>query len=318
MSSRKISREDEKFKYKHFTIVKYKNKIISGKFIDSFDKSIINLQVENGFATFNVKNHIKNFKLKNYINDKNRFIAHAGGGLKGQKYLNALEAINKNYSKGLRLFELDLKLTSDGFIVAVHDWEKWKKNSGYKGDIPPTLKNFNNHKIFRKYTPLDYKKINDWFNKNKDAILITDKIKDLNAIKNQIDIDKSRILIETFSIESLIKFRDNGYKVIANIDSLKEIKDPVNFLNQKEIEFISVPHQIKKDLEYNFLNYIKNFLKDNFAKQLVNNGFKFYAYGLNEEKNRITENDVVCKYREIFFGIYIDNWNFNEPIKCRN
>ena len=132
------------------------------------------------------------------------------------------------------------------------------------------------------------------------------------------NIDKSRILIETFSIESLIKFRDNGYKVIANIDSLREIKDPVNFLNQKEIEFISVPHQIKKDLEYNFLNYIKNFLKDNFAKQLVNNGFKFYAYGLNEEKNRITENDVVCKYREIFFGIYIDNWNFNEPIKCRN
>ena len=229
-----------------------------------------------------------------------------------------MEALNQNYSQGLRLFELDLKLTSDGFIVAVHDWEKWKKNSGYKGDIPPTLKIFNNYRISKKYTPLDYKKINSWFNQNKDAILITDKIKDLNAIKNQIKIDKSRLLIETFSIESLIQFRDNNYKVIANIDSLKELKNPVNFLNQKEIEYISVPHQIKKDLEYNFLNSLKNFFTENSAKQLINNGFKFYVYGLNEEKNRITEKDVVCKYRDIFFGLYVDNWNFNENIKCEN
>lgn len=317
-SSRKISREDEKFKYKHLTIVKSENKIISAKFIDSFDKSIIDLPVNDGHVSFNVKNYNKSFKLKNYINDKNRFIAHAGGGINGQKYLNSLEALNQNYSQGLRLFELDLKLTSDGFIVAVHDWEKWKTNSGYKGDIPPTLKNFNNHRIFKKYTPLDYKKINDWFNQKKDAILITDKIKDLNAIQDQIKIDKSRLLIETFSIESLIQFRNNNYKVIANIDSLKEIKDPVNFLNQKGIEFISVPHQIKKDLEYNFLNYLKSFFSENPAKELLNNGFKFYAYGLNEEKNRITEKDVVCKYRDIFFGLYVDNWNFNENIKCEN
>ena len=318
MSSRKISREDEKFKYKHLTITKYENKIISAKFIDSFDKSMINLRVDNGFVSFDVKNHHKNFKLKNYINDKSRFIAHAGGSIKGQKYLNALEALNKNYLKGLRLFELDLKLTSDGFIVAVHDWEKWKKNSGYRGDIPPSLKNFNNYKIFKKYTPLDYKKINNWFNRNKDAILITDKIKDLNAIKNQIKIDKSRLLIETFSKESLIQFRDNGYKVIANIDSLNEIIDPIDFLNQREVEFISVPHQIKKDLKYNFFNYLKNFLSENSTRQLINNGFKFYAYGLNERKNRITEKEIACKHRDIFFGMYVDNWNFNEPIKCIN
>ena len=90
-----------------------------------------------------------------------------------QKYLNTLEALNKNYSKGLKLFELDLKLTSDGFIVAVHDWENWKKNSNYKGNIPPKLSDFNKVKIFNKYTPLDYKKINSWFDQNKDTILIT-------------------------------------------------------------------------------------------------------------------------------------------------
>lgn len=319
ISARRISREDEKFRYHHLTIQKNKNKIISAKFINSFDKSIMHLKLANGFAKFDVKNYKKNHNLVSYINNKNRFIAHAGGGLMGQKYLNALEALEKNYLKGLRLFELDLKLTSDGFIVAVHDWEKWKKNSSYTGNIPPTLNDFNKIKIFDKYTPLDYQKINNWFDQNKDAILITDKIKDLVKIKKQIQIDKSRILIETFNKESTVEFINSGYKVIANIDFLMEIENPINFLIDNKIQYISVPHIIKDNLEYNFLNYLKSFYKDEFTKELLNNGLKFYAYGLNEKKNKITEIDIVCNYRNIFYGMYVDEWNFDKSIElCNN
>ena len=318
ISPRRISREDEKYNYNLLTIFKNKNKIIDAIFINSLDKSIVKLEADNGLVKFNLKNHKENSQLKNYINDENRFIAHAGGGLLGQKYLNVLEALNENYSKGLRLFELDLKLTSDGFIVAVHDWKKWQKISSYQGVIPPTLENFRNHKILDKYTPLDYKKINNWFDQNEDTILITDKIQNLNAIKDQIDIDKSRIFVESFSTKSLIEFRKNGYEVIPNIDFLREIKDPVDFLIKNDIKFISVPHQIKEVLQYNFLNYIKNLFRKDLEKQLINGGFKFYVYGLNEEKNRITEKDIVCDYRNIFFGIYVDEWDFNEPIKCKN
>ena len=116
ISARRISREDEKFKYHHLTVLKNNNKIISAKFINSYDKSIMHFKLDNGLAEFDVKNYKKNYNFTNYLNDKNRFIAHAGGGLNGQKYLNALEALNESYSKGLKLFELDLKLTSDGFI----------------------------------------------------------------------------------------------------------------------------------------------------------------------------------------------------------
>ena len=45
----------------------------------------------------------------------------------GYKYLNVLEALDENYSKGFRLFELDLLLTSDNYIVAAHDWKNWRK-----------------------------------------------------------------------------------------------------------------------------------------------------------------------------------------------
>ena len=58
-------------------------------------------------------------------------------------------------------------------------------------------------------------------------------------------------------------------------------------------------------------------MMNKFSPKTVN-ALKFYVYGLNEEKNRITEKDVVCKYRDIFFGLYVDNWNFNENIKCEN
>ena len=319
ISARRISREDEKFRYHHLTVLKNDNKIISAKFINSYDKSIMNFKLDNGLAKFDVKNYKKNNNFTNYLNDKNRFIAHAGGGLNGQKYLNTLESLNKNYSKGLKLFELDLKLTSDGFIVAVHDWENWKKNSNYKGDIPPKLSDFNRVKIFNKYTPLDYQKINSWFDQNKDTILITDKIKNLFAINDQIKIDKSRIFIETFSEESTVKFINSGYKVIANIDFLKLIQNPINFLIENRIKYISVPHIIKDDLKYNFLNYLKSFYKDEFTKRLLENGFKFYAYGLNEKKDKITEIDIICNYRNIFYGMYVDEWDFDKSFKlCEN
>jgi hypothetical protein len=42
------------------------------------------------------------------------FIAHAGGAIGHYTYTNSLEALNSNYEKGFRFFEIDLSWTSDG------------------------------------------------------------------------------------------------------------------------------------------------------------------------------------------------------------
>jgi glycerophosphoryl diester phosphodiesterase len=34
-----------------------------------------------------------------------------------------LEALNENYGKGFRFFEIDFSWTSDGKLVAIHDWQ---------------------------------------------------------------------------------------------------------------------------------------------------------------------------------------------------
>ncbi len=316
---RKIRKEDENYNYNILTIFKNNNKIISGKIIDANKKIIFPLPVKNGEIVLNIEEYNSNFKLNNFMKDRKRFIAHAGGSLSGYKYLNALEALDENYLNGFRFFELDLQLTSDNFIVAAHDWDMWKKMTGFKKKTPPSLRDFNELRIYNKFTGLDYEKINKWFNENNNAVLVVDKINNVEKFSEQIKINKDRIIIETFSKESTTQFKKKGYKIIANIDFLRKLSNPIEFLKKNNIENISVSQKIKKNVQYNFINFLESLYKINLEKRLLNNGFKLYAFNLNEEDDTITEKDIVCKYRYIFYGMYADNWDFNKSINsCDN
>lgn len=63
-------------------------------------------------------------------------IAHALGGVTLDGYVcdytNSQEAFQENYAKGIRVFEVDLMLSSDGGLVAVHDWDRY----GANGPLP--------------------------------------------------------------------------------------------------------------------------------------------------------------------------------------
>ena len=59
-----------------------------------------------------------------------RMISHAGGGLPPPggdgdwlDYSNSREALDLAHARGHRLFEVDLEWTTDGELVALHDWE---------------------------------------------------------------------------------------------------------------------------------------------------------------------------------------------------
>ena len=58
-------------------------------------------------------------------------IAHAGGGIDGNIYTDSLEALNQSYQNGTRLFDIDLRFTSDDEIVLRHDWTEvdWDSQS---------------------------------------------------------------------------------------------------------------------------------------------------------------------------------------------
>lgn len=314
---RKIRKEDEKYEYYFLTIFKKNNTIVNSHLTNTKNKSIFKLITTKNSITINTNKFLEQNNIKEYASNTDRFIAHAGGGLKNIKYLNTIEALNNSYSKGFKLFELDLQLTADNFIVAVHDWDEWKIRAEYKGKLPPKLNDFNNYKIFKNQTPIDYKKINKWFGENLDAKLITDKIQNYEILSNQIKIDKNRIFVEVFNENDLLQFKNNGFNIIANIDFLNELNDPISFLNDNNIKKISASHKIIKQTNNNIFNIIKQLFKKNLVKKLIENNFEIYAYNLNESRNLMTEKKIICNYRNIFYGIYSDYWSFyDNDINC--
>ena len=108
--------------------------------------------------------------------NNNVTVAHAMGAVGGsdKSYTNSLEAFNKNYEAGQRIFEVDFDVTNDLKTVCSHDEDFWRYSAEIDEDTDFTYDNFMNSKIYKKYTPLDYRNVVDLLNEHKDMYIITD------------------------------------------------------------------------------------------------------------------------------------------------
>lgn len=128
------------------------------------------------------------------------YIAHAGGGIDNLTYTNSLEAVNLSLSKGFRAIELDLIKSSDGMLIAAHDWKHFKEIIGFKDvlDTPMHSSAIKGVKIHEKYTILTGKDIRKLLSDNPDLILFTDKSNDFSLIRD-LGFD-SRVYVEVFGV----------------------------------------------------------------------------------------------------------------------
>jgi glycerophosphoryl diester phosphodiesterase len=134
-----------------------------------------------------------------------KFIAHGGGKIDGYIYTNALDALDFSYKQGARLFELDFIETSDGKLVAAHDWKHYKTITNYSGsvdDVPLSEAEFLSQRIYGKFTPLHMGRINTRFAQHEDAILITDKINDPKKLAEHF-VFTDRVIMELFSRDAV-------------------------------------------------------------------------------------------------------------------
>ncbi|KAB0461830.1 glycerophosphodiester phosphodiesterase family protein [Vibrio kanaloae] len=144
-------------------------------------------------------------------------IAHAGGGINGLKYTNSLEAMEQSIEHGFKMIELDLLISSDGRIVAVHDWKSFHEmtNSNNTGSI--SYKEFESKTIYDEYKTLNISTAIDILDGN-DVVLVTDKIKNLALLSKYI-IDKDKSIIEVFSVDKYNEAIKLGFNNVAlNID----------------------------------------------------------------------------------------------------
>ncbi len=84
-------------------------------------------------------------------------IAHAGGAFGALRYTNSLEALDLNYARGVRWFELDFLPDAAGAWWAVHDWREVQE---LLGSAP--------------FHVLTLDEALAWFGRHADARLITD------------------------------------------------------------------------------------------------------------------------------------------------
>lgn len=228
-----------------------------------------------------------------------RYIAHAGGEVNGHAYTNTKQALDQNYAKGFRLFELDIIKTSDGKLVAAHDWNMWSRFTEYQGALPPTLAEFKKHTIYGDYTTLDMQGINDWFAAHPDAILVTDKLSDPIAFAEKF-VDKDRLIMELFSPMAIELAAKNGIKAMISQRPLLKLKgDKLNFLAVNNVKYAAVSRRIIEREKKLML-------------QLRDAGIKVYVYNVNfdpgKDERYVYENELGLVY-----GMYADKWVFDQP-----
>jgi len=226
-----------------------------------------------------------------------RYIAHAGGEVDGHKSTNSKAALDQNYKKGFRLFELDIIETSDGKLVAAHDWNMWSRFTDYTGELPPTLAQFKKENIYGDYETLDMDGINKWFAEHPDAILVTDKVNDPKAFANAF-IDRNRLIMELFSVMAVEKASQQGINVMISHKPFFGIKgDKLNFLKVNNVKYVAISRRaIAKNKEL--------------MLQLKKEGIKVYVYHVNFDEGKdekyVQENEI-----GIVYGMYADKWVFD-------
>ncbi|WP_178022544.1 phosphatidylinositol-specific phospholipase C/glycerophosphodiester phosphodiesterase family protein [uncultured Paenibacillus sp.] len=111
-----------------------------------------------------------------------RMVAHAMGGIEGLTYTNSYDAFLANYEKGFRVFEVDLLLSSEGRLVARHEWgESFTRQLGQQDKLAPdrqgavlTHAEFKAAKIQGIYEPLDWIDVLELMEQYPDVYIVTD------------------------------------------------------------------------------------------------------------------------------------------------
>ncbi len=230
--------------------------------------------------------------------DPTRYIAHAGGEIEGQRYTNSLEALNLNYALGFRIFEIDIIKTSDGHLVCAHDWDSWKRFTGFKGEGPVTLNEFLKYKIREKYTPLSLEMLHEWFKKHSDATLLTDKINDPKAVC-AIFTSTDQLLLKLISPHTIKAAKSLNVEFVYNENLLDKLgENKIEELKKLGVKYILISRKSIKD-------------KESLLLQIKEAGIKTYASHVNFERGK-DELYVFNNEMDFIYGFYADVWDFEK------
>ena len=213
------------------------------------------------------------------------YIAHAGGTIDGYNYTYSLEAVNHALANGIHYIEFDLSFTKEDSLVASHSWMGCEDIAL---DCAPAYEAFMNHKLYGRFTSLDYARIDSIMQANPSLHLVTDKISTPEVIEKFFGKYKERLAVECFSDEDYYQLKKDGYEVFRS-----EYPPTKKGVLKKMLKFSF------RDLRID--NYVYEGVSRDFFSALHGDAFALYSCANREEADAIFAKDSRIKY------IYIDD-----------
>ncbi|GEM_PF-717386 len=174
--------------------------------------------------------------------EDNRIVAHALGCVDGRCETNSYEALELTYSRGQRVFEVDLVLTSDGYLVARHDFadDSYYTLEQKKPEDPVmSLEAFLSAPIKGLYTPITIKDISEFMASHEDTFFVTDtKFTDTETVRKQFeqiceameyDSRLDRIIVQIYNYEM--------YDTVSSVYPFKNYIFTVYQINPNDLDY---------------------------------------------------------------------------------
>ncbi len=160
-------------------------------------------------------------------------VAHAGGGVDGEPYWNSVEALERNYAAGFRVFEVDFHWTRDRKLVLLHDWKQTFRRH-FKPYDPPLLRRLIARAMRRPAlpplaeflrlgkpdgpTPTDLAGLARWLAAHPDARIVTDvkkhNLRALGRIAERYPELVPRFIPQVFSFAEYAPAKALGYRYV--------------------------------------------------------------------------------------------------------
>ena len=154
-------------------------------------------------------------------------ISHGMGMIDGVTTLNCLESFLEQYEKGVRVFEVDLRLTSDMQVVLRHDWRAGWQDGVSERSIP-TLEEFRAKALLEKYTALSFRDLLLLMVEYPDICVVTDsKFTDAEVVTLQFEAmlnDARELGLESLFDRIVVQvYSELMFKVVDNLGEFEEI-----------------------------------------------------------------------------------------------
>lgn len=229
---------------------------------------------------------------KKTVNEQN-YVAHALGGVDEFGYTNSKEALENSYNNGFRIFEADVKLTSDKKLVCVHGWSKkdYEERLGIeynKKNAIMDYETFMSLKIQGKYTPLSFRDLAKFIEEHQDMYVMIDigskSYEDTKEIY-------TKIVEDCNNNDKVLQRLIVGGQTTKMIKAVKECYDfdIINLYWPKESKREEKINTKEKFAEYCKQNGITSLsvaadrYDDDFGKYMKKNNIIVYVFTENEE-----------------------------------